>query len=449
MKNVIIIILFALSTALRAQEIRHPFLGGVYFDYDDEKQGSSRVQPDSIHVYEIRSPTDSGLSGRSHYRYNPSGDIAWADEMWRPFRTDLQAYGDWDTTAFLSCDYDDMGKLTGSLVMVPDEDYLMKTKYLYSSENLRNKEIYTRSFDRINWDSIATLIIEYDEGERISSEIENGFNYNIRKVYTYNDKGNLILKVISDWSALNDEMVSERTEYTYDVNQRLQHADYYGIWGNPGIFLYHEDTFEYKGEKATIVTGKSYNYDGSTWYYTRDTYRQDEAGRLTSETREVNTDNVWTYESCDSSVYDDAGNLVSEATYFYSTGTWAGQWKRDYMRDESGRILRQLEYHDNDGWVLNHTYTYYYTEGLPVAEQPTFTVQFKTYPNPASGNISVMLHTTTGGQLTVYSLCGQPLYRQPLTGGMNRIDYSFPVSGVYLLKISDGKEERTEKIIIR
>ena len=449
--NIFILLLAAISLINFAQEIRHPFLGGVFFDYNPEKAGNGVAQPDSILVYGILLPSDSDLVRKSHYRYDPYGNITWADEMWRYFRTDLQTYNPWDTSSFFSCEYNDQGYLTSSLVKVPDEDYLMKTEYLYSEENLRNREIYTRSFDGVNWDSISTLALAYDSQKRLTLEWEEQTNYNsnLKKEYTYNIQGLLTRITVTCWSDLGPPGVEQMSDYTYDENDRLLHVKFYGIWGNPSLFLDHEDFYEYPGGSTVIVTGKSYNYDGSTWYHTRDTYRHDDKGRLTSTTRQVEYNDAWVYQDLDSSVYDLAGRLVSGVRFDYSGGTWHGSRKRDYVRDGSGKILRQLEYHGNDGWVLNHTYAYYYTDGIPVAENPATLTDCSVFPNPTGGKISVDMNASEIRLLTLYSMQGKVLHRQKLSGGLNVVDYEFPHPGIYLIRITGSDGEQTEKIMVR
>jgi hypothetical protein len=444
------LIITDLSSVAYSQKPRHPFLGGVYFDYDPGKAGNGAAQPDSIHVYQMQSTVDSGLVRRSHYRYDPYGSIAWADEMWRAFRTDLQEYMAWDTTSFLSCDYDNQGNLTGSLVKVPDEDYLMKSEYLYSENNLRNREIYTRSFDGVIWDSVSTLELAYDSQKRLTLEWEEQTNYNsnLKKEYTYNAQGLLTRITVTCWSDLGPPGVEQRRDYTYDENNRLLHVKFYGIWGNPSLFLDHEDFYEYTGESTVIVTGKSFNYDGSMWYHTRDTYRHDEMGRLTSTTRQVEYSDAWVYQVLDSSVYDYSGRVLSEAHYDYSGGTWHESRKMDYVRDGSGNILRQLEYQGNDSWVLSQSYIYFYSEGIPVAEQSAISADCFIFPNPAGRKDAVIMNPSDGRLLTVYSMQGHLLYRQEIGAGLNRIDYEFPGPGIYLIKVTGADIEHTEKIIV-
>jgi hypothetical protein len=76
----------------------------------------------------------------------------------------------------------------------------------------------------------------------------------------------------------------------------------------------------------------------------------------------------------------------------------------------------------------------------------------KIYPNPTTGIFNVELTNGTGSnaEVLVTSLVGAEIYRNEIVGACKfQIDLSNQISGVYLLKISNGNHQDISKIVIR
>jgi D-alanyl-D-alanine carboxypeptidase len=76
--------------------------------------------------------------------------------------------------------------------------------------------------------------------------------------------------------------------------------------------------------------------------------------------------------------------------------------------------------------------------------------QMKIFPNPNKGNFTVELINVDNGEIIVVDMLGSIVYRNKLTAtGVNNIDLGRMANGLYVVKISDGKELLTKKVLIK
>ena len=76
---------------------------------------------------------------------------------------------------------------------------------------------------------------------------------------------------------------------------------------------------------------------------------------------------------------------------------------------------------------------------------------FKIYPNPTTGIVNIELTNGTSHktEVLVTSLVGAEIYRKEIADASNfQIDLSNQISGVYLLKISNGNQQYISKIVV-
>ena len=74
----------------------------------------------------------------------------------------------------------------------------------------------------------------------------------------------------------------------------------------------------------------------------------------------------------------------------------------------------------------------------------------EAYPNPVEGNLKVTIHDNVAGPLTAffYSVYGQKVHSETVPDPNNiEIDISHLRSGIYILKITDGKRNYYNRII--
>jgi hypothetical protein len=403
---------------------------------------------DSVHVYRMNSDADSALLRRNANRYNAAGHLTYTDEQMRYFNTNTQQFSDWDTSWFYRYNYDNAENRVESLELPPGEDYLIRRGYYYSEENTLLKEILTRSFDRVNWDTLATINYEYEKEGRLHSTTEEGQHNTVLTEYTYNTCGKLTEKRISELGTGGETYLFEKTVREYDEIQQLTHERFYGISGNPSLFLMSESWYSYENELLDTVIQTGYNYDGEVWISSRETYEYDTHGKLTGKITGYRHGEEWVNNSCIAYTYNEQDSLVCETDYMWGATEWYGFMKREYQLDESGKRIRQLYYQGASGWVLTEVFHYFYAENMAVTNKSSFPDAVRIYPNPTNGLLYVDI-TDTENLLILYSFDGKILYEQRLTNGSNLLEYYFSVPGIYLVKLTGGNDIQIKKIIVQ
>ena len=70
------------------------------------------------------------------------------------------------------------------------------------------------------------------------------------------------------------------------------------------------------------------------------------------------------------------------------------------------------------------------------------------YPNPSTGQFFLTISELVGKSLEIKNELGQIVYSQELTEITTSINTEFLSTGLYLVKVSNGKEEIYHKIVI-
>lgn len=89
-----------------------------------------------------------------------------------------------------------------------------------------------------------------------------------------------------------------------------------------------------------------------------------------------------------------------------------------------------------------------YAQGILALQTKSISI----YPNPNNGKFTISLkNSILKMQVDIYNTLGQKIYesstRSPLSE--NEIDFSLYPKGIYFIKINDGDNNYTDKIIIR
>lgn len=83
-------------------------------------------------------------------------------------------------------------------------------------------------------------------------------------------------------------------------------------------------------------------------------------------------------------------------------------------------------------------------------EKPNETTieQLSIYPNPATGQkVYITTKTNQNKKIEVYNVLGKPVLSTNLSG--NELNISSLESGIYILKIKEGKNSATRKLVIQ
>lgn len=114
-----------------------------------------------------------------------------------------------------------------------------------------------------------------------------------------------------------------------------------------------------------------------------------------------------------------------------------------YFKDQhplTGKSFYRLKMIDKDG-------RYTYSHAVTVYNSCNLSSRITVYPNPTHNKITIS-GIPGGALVTICSLDGKEINRFTATKDKNVIDISNALKGVYILKVSTGKESFTEKIII-
>jgi hypothetical protein len=71
---------------------------------------------------------------------------------------------------------------------------------------------------------------------------------------------------------------------------------------------------------------------------------------------------------------------------------------------------------------------------------------FTAYPNPVKGNLTIR-NTETIQNVTVFNLLGQQMLVKKINATEGQIDMSYLAAGTYLVKVSNGQNVQTIKVI--
>ena len=84
-------------------------------------------------------------------------------------------------------------------------------------------------------------------------------------------------------------------------------------------------------------------------------------------------------------------------------------------------------------------------DGVLNVENETFNY-FKMFPNPTNGN-NIYFSVTEAATIHIYNVLGKMVATSEVTKSKNSINISDFAKGIYLLKISSGKQFITKKLI--
>jgi hypothetical protein len=83
-----------------------------------------------------------------------------------------------------------------------------------------------------------------------------------------------------------------------------------------------------------------------------------------------------------------------------------------------------------------------------VSNELSEAIAINTYPNPNNGQFTIELSNTEGSaSVQVYDMVGKLVYSANSANGIQKIDISDQPKGMYLVKVTSGKEVFTEKVI--
>jgi hypothetical protein len=134
------------------------------------------------------------------------------------------------------------------------------------------------------------------------------------------------------------------------------------------------------------------------------------------------------------------------AAYGASTYTWSNGSQSQFLTlSPSETTTYSVIGIDYQGCSSTKTVTIVVEGCVGVNEFYSSDLEIKIYPNPSSGN--VFLETEHTVQISIFDALGKLISQKELEKGMHRIDLSDYNSGVYLLKITNSKNQKILKIL--
>lgn len=136
--------------------------------------------------------------------------------------------------------------------------------------------------------------------------------------------------------------------------------------------------------------------------------------------------------------------FFSQDQTFYETSDWV--WLTLVPATEYYVMAFGFNNQDERGPISLYPFTTLSYTGIDEFKQGGCAI----FPNPSHGEFTLLSHNLPKGRLNIFSLQGQLMYSQTLTGDENRISTNLP-AGTYPIQISNsnGKTIYTGKLIIQ
>ena len=117
----------------------------------------------------------------------------------------------------------------------------------------------------------------------------------------------------------------------------------------------------------------------------------------------------------------------------------------DYFSAAIDQPVESIEL-DPEQWILHHL-----SSLLVTLEEQESPVQFYLGPNPAGDEVNVYMKNEQHSLLTVVisDITGRSVISHSFSGEKNTIDVSGLPSGIYMIRISDGTEGLTKRLIVK
>lgn len=145
---------------------------------------------------------------------------------------------------------------------------------------------------------------------------------------------------------------------------------------------------------------------------------------------------------------EEGGNVTGSGTYHYGETVYAiavpnegyifDKWTKDGMTVSS-----------NPQYVFNVTETVELVAHFSYHEAISENIDnyFELYPNPVSDVLMIDNNTHAQCDMTIFNLMGECVIRVNLVAGVNMIDVSNIINGIYIVTISDGENFSVSKLI--
>lgn len=297
----------------------------------------------------------------------------------------------------------------------------------------------------LDWYAFEKETMEYDELNRLASVTYHWYDDSIgtfrpdsREEYTYNEQNEwsevLLLYFWEEW--YEEGLYTDLAWYDFSSLKLT-----YALAWEPGFkkmmryakdwMLYARITAEYHStfHKLTYSLEEYYDHFDEVWIPSlREIGEFEQYGFIT----------LYTLESFD------------EGEWYIMFGM---QSLFDYNADGKPEIVTVQFYEsfEQKGWINMIRVNLFYDTGVSVPELPVVANDFRVFPNPTTGRLTIAFQNASGDAIaTIYSLTGQVVHNENflLQNNQNKtLDISHLQNGLYLLEFRSGLDRTVIRIV--
>ena len=374
------------------------------------------------------------------------------------------------------------------------EDYLWIDFWYHTANNIYtydDKGVLIENFRTLpeSTDTIARKIWTYDNYDNLTEYLFQMRNNNVWEIffgakylYTYNDAGNVLETVYQLWNTDNWENYI-KTEYTIGIQgEWIEYVEY--LWENESwinnnrftdIVWHNWDKLQLQNytkqewNNEWVNTDRfSYTYTGNNYTAIREVFINDDWVLNERETYTITAteetdlfehyDNgTWINNERYSVFYNELGAVVRSKIEKWEDNTWLLLSSTRYLLtyNENNDIVEKIcQYWDNVGqtWDALERFLYsnfqYFELGV---EEYGSGLQVNIYPNPVTGTITFDFNGEGESEkmVKIFSVAGQNVYEEKLTGNQNKIDLGILPKGMYILRIISNDDRVINKKILK
>jgi len=328
----------------------------------------------------------------------------------------------------------------------------------YYKEYDENENLLVRIINEGYWDNYKYIYTF--ENENLIEELHlwniNGWKNSSKRLYTYDNNGNLIQDIIQDWNNDTEEWINEWQHlYTYDNNEIQQITNEWNSDTEEWIVRWKSiDTYDNNGNltQELMIDWNNNTEEWINWYQHLYTYNSN--GNQTQNLYQNwnNSSEEWKSIYQYLYIYDNNENQIQELKQSWNSSSeeWINNNQTLYTYDENGNQTQELKQNwnsDTGEWNNGFKYDYFWSELEVVNITEINNNKIIVYPNPASDKIqfssSVLLDNSI---IEIYTISGK-LVNNISANNNNEIDISNLSKGIYIIKISSETVNFVEKFI--
>lgn len=380
------------------------------------------------------------------------------------------ATNDWQNKQLLEYVRNDFGNIV--LSQTKDFDvinsnwvFVEKTEYVRNENSVitkRTKSNYNNTLNEWGYVDRQEYFLDNQDNDTllISSiwdEDTSSWRNNLKTIKLFNENNMIVLDLDNLWSDdLNDWYLDTKIENYYNTFEEIDtiirskwYREYEFWYGTSKQFRYYNEN-----KVLIYVLNQGYDLVYEYWYNSSRVMWEYEIGYDVFIIDDWKN-NDWYGRSRTENTFNEQGKLILQMGY--RRGTVETGWDIIYRTnitygEHGGRLMSQSENnYYNAGWVLGSKSYYYYSEYILPSAIPEYNqIEFKVYPNPTRGEITLELPAESIESAVVFisDMQGRIIDVKPISNTNSTIDLSQQQSGIYFIRISNGQKTGTKRIIL-